>query len=136
MVVIADCFHPSGFGYQYYLATHDCNRRIFISEESNKDISRLFWKEFFGREKLDLADEIIPPDFSDISLAAPPGLPHCPEGSKMLVKIYRSAFPDLLFSVEEQIAEGDRVTTYRSARGTHWGDSSGIHTRLQINRSL
>ena len=38
----------------------------------------------------------------------------------------RSAFPDLEFTVEDQIAEGDRVATRWTARGTHRGPFSGI----------
>jgi steroid delta-isomerase-like uncharacterized protein len=38
----------------------------------------------------------------------------------------RSAFPDLEFTVEDQIAEGDRVATRWTARGTHRGPFSGL----------
>jgi predicted ester cyclase len=97
-----------------------------MSTESNKSISRRFWEEVFGMEKLELADELIAPGFSDTGPGATPGLPSGPEGSKMLVKIYRTAFPDLQFTVDEQVAEGDKVMTRWSAKGTHRGDLAGI----------
>ena len=39
---------------------------------------------------------------------------------------YRSAFPDVLFTVEDQIAEGNMVVTRWTARGTHKGVFRGI----------
>ena len=49
-----------------------------------------------------------------------------PEGWKQLVASYLTAFPDLSFTIEDQIAEGDRVATRYTARGTHQGDLAGV----------
>ena len=38
----------------------------------------------------------------------------------------RTAFPDLRISVEDQVAEGDKVVTRWRARGTHKGPFQGI----------
>ena len=38
----------------------------------------------------------------------------------------RAAFPDMRLSIEEQVAEGDRVVTRVTFRGTHRGDFAGI----------
>ncbi|MFU0507607.1 ester cyclase [Pseudaminobacter sp. NGMCC 1.201702] len=43
------------------------------------------------------------------------------EGAKQYVAELRAGFPDLHFTVEEQIAEGDMVVTRWTARGTHRG---------------
>jgi steroid delta-isomerase-like uncharacterized protein len=45
---------------------------------------------------------------------------------KETVKAYRSAFPDLRMSFEDQIADGDRVVTRWVATGTHLGELNGI----------
>ena len=45
---------------------------------------------------------------------------------KETVKAYRSAFPDLRMSFEDQIADGDRVVTRWIASGTHLGELNGI----------
>jgi predicted ester cyclase len=37
-----------------------------------------------------------------------------------------TAFPDLHFTIEDQIAEGDKVVNRVTARGTHLGDFRGI----------
>jgi predicted ester cyclase len=39
---------------------------------------------------------------------------------------YFAAFPDLQFTVEDEIAEGDKVTTRYTARGTHRGELMGM----------
>ena len=49
-----------------------------------------------------------------------------PEGWKQLVASYLTAFPDLSFTIEDQIAEGDRVATRFTAHGTHRGELGGV----------
>ena len=48
------------------------------------------------------------------------------EGAKQFVTMFRTAFPDLHFTIEDQIAEGDMVVTRWTARGTHRGDFQGV----------
>ena len=45
---------------------------------------------------------------------------------KETVLVYRTAFPDLRMSFEDQIADGDRVVTRWTASGTHLGELNGI----------
>ncbi len=49
-----------------------------------------------------------------------------PEGLKKLITMYRHAFPDLRMTIDDQIAEGDRVVTRWRARGTHKGELMGV----------
>lgn len=49
--------------------------------------------------------------------------------------MYRTAFPDTCFTIEEMIAEGDTVVTRWTARGTHKGDLMGVlptHKRVTV----
>lgn len=48
------------------------------------------------------------------------------QGVRSLIGAYRRAFPNLTFSVEDQIAERDRVVTRWTARGTHLHELLGI----------
>jgi steroid delta-isomerase-like uncharacterized protein len=48
------------------------------------------------------------------------------EGPKRSVEALRSAFPDFHITVEERVADGDRVAVRWSATGTHDGDFMGI----------
>jgi predicted ester cyclase len=45
---------------------------------------------------------------------------------KGFISAYRTAFPDVRSVVEDQIAEGDKVVTRWTSRGTHEGDLNGI----------
>jgi predicted ester cyclase len=38
----------------------------------------------------------------------------------------RSAFPDIRITVEDQVAEGDKVATRVTVRGTHRGELEGM----------
>ena len=44
----------------------------------------------------------------------------------MLITMYRTAFPDIHFTIDEQIAEGDTVMTRWTARGTQTGELAGM----------
>ena len=48
------------------------------------------------------------------------------EGFKQMVTTYRTAFPDLTLTIDDIIAEGDKVVTRWTGRGTHRGDLQGI----------
>jgi steroid delta-isomerase-like uncharacterized protein len=48
------------------------------------------------------------------------------DGAKQYVAMMRTAFPDLHFTIEDQIAEGDMVVTRWTARGTHKGNFQGV----------
>src|SRR6185437_8698952 len=48
------------------------------------------------------------------------------EGVKELIKMFRTAFPDLRFEIEDQIAEGNKVVSRLNVHGTHQGDFQGI----------
>jgi len=92
--------------------------------EKNKTLSRRVNEECFNRGNLAVADELLAADYVDH--AAPPGLAAGVEGFKQLVAIYRTAFPDLQVTIEDQIAEGDRLATRFTASGTHQGELMGI----------
>lgn len=93
--------------------------------EQNKAIIRRSFEELFSEGELDVADEVFAADY----VGHDPALPHDIQGPgefKQFVQMYRTAFPDLELTVEDQIAEGDRVVTRFTARGTHGGDLMGI----------
>ena len=49
-----------------------------------------------------------------------------PRAEKKRVTLYRNAFPDIRFTVEDLIAEGETVVARWSCRGTHKGELNGI----------
>jgi predicted ester cyclase len=72
---------------------------------------------------LSVIDEMFADDFVDHTPL--PGVPPTRDGVKMLFGYLRSAFPDLLAHVQEQIAEGNKVATRKVFEGTHRGEFLG-----------
>ena len=96
-----------------------------MSAEVNKALARRVLEEMFNKGNLDVADELLAPDYVDHDPAMPEDI-HGPEGFKQYVSGYRSAFSDLHLEIEDQIAEGDKVVTRWTGTGTHDGELSGI----------
>jgi|SRR5215216_6632272 len=94
--------------------------------ETNKTVSRRFFEEVFSKGKINVLDEIIAKDHVNNGPGNLPGSPTGPEGAKQLVTVYRNAFPDLHFTIDEQLTEGDKVMTRWTAVGTHQGELAGI----------
>ena len=93
--------------------------------EENKEKVRRFLEEAFNEGNLNVADELFTSDY----VLHDPSLPEemrGPEGVKGYVQMYRSAFPDTNITVEDQIAEEERVVTRWTGRGTHQGELMGI----------
>jgi steroid delta-isomerase-like uncharacterized protein len=97
-----------------------------MSAEEHKRISRRIVDEAFAQGKVEVIDELVAADFVNLAISGPPGLPPGREGVKELVRFYRTAFPDATVTVDDQIAEGDKVVTRYTARGTHQGDFAGM----------
>ena len=96
-----------------------------MSTEENKALARSVLEEMFNKGNLDVADELLAPDYVNHDAAMPEDI-HGPEGFKQYVGAYRSAFSDLHLEIEEQIAEGDLVATRWTGTGTHDGELAGI----------
>ena len=95
--------------------------------EENKAIARRALEEIFSAEgNLDVADEIIAPNYVGHDPVSPEEDVRGPEGVKEFASMYRNAFPDVQLSVEQQLAEGDMVASRWVAIGTHLGELMGI----------
>jgi serine phosphatase RsbU (regulator of sigma subunit) len=95
-----------------------------MAEEVNKAIFRRYVEEVTNRGNLELADEIF-----DRYLAHQPGglvLERGPEDVKRFNGEFRSAFHNFRLSIDEQIAEGDKVVSRITVRGTHQREFRGM----------
>ena len=94
--------------------------------EENKAVVRRFIDEVINKGDLGVIDELVSPSMVDHS--APPGLPSGPEGTKQMLTMFRTAFPDLngTLPLQDLLAEGDKVAVRYTIRGTHQGDFMGI----------
>jgi steroid delta-isomerase-like uncharacterized protein len=95
-----------------------------VSAEDNKALVCRFVDEVQSGGNTDLIDEICSPGF--VNHSAPPGIPADREGIKSLTAMFRVAFPDSYFTVEDMVAEGDKVVTRKTFHGTHEGEFMGI----------
>jgi steroid delta-isomerase-like uncharacterized protein len=95
-----------------------------MSAQENKALVRRFVDEVQSRGNIDALDEICSPEF--VNHSAPPGVPSNCEGVKQLTAMFRQAFPDSYFTVEDMMAEGDKVVTRKTFHGSHQGEFMGI----------
>jgi steroid delta-isomerase-like uncharacterized protein len=93
--------------------------------EENKAIVRRFYDEFASQGNLSLANELVAEDFVDHNPGVPDMAPG-PEGMIQVFTAFRSAIPDMRMTVEDQVAEGDRVVSRATVSGTHQGELMGI----------
>ncbi len=90
----------------------------------NKALNRRFVEEVINQGNIEAIDELIDPGVVDH--AALPGFPTGREGAKQFFAMMRSAFPDLHLTIEDMIAEGDKVVMRSTWSGTHQGEFMGI----------
>jgi steroid delta-isomerase-like uncharacterized protein len=94
-----------------------------MSVEQNKAIIRRVFEEVINQDKSQIINELIAPSYVNHDMPAPvPG----PEGFKMVVGLFRAAFPDLHVTLEDVLGEESKVVTRGYFTGTHKGDFNGI----------
>jgi steroid delta-isomerase-like uncharacterized protein len=95
-----------------------------MSTEENEAIVRRIIGEFLNEGNLALADELSTEDFVNHSPGS--GITPDREGLKRYVSNLRTAFPDMVTTIDDMIAEGDKVVVRVTSSGTHMGDLAGI----------
>lgn len=95
-----------------------------MSTEDNKALVHRFYEEFCNKGDLKVADEIVLANYAEHEnvLGAISGR----DGLKQFVTATLTAFPDFHFTIEDVIAEGNKVTVRLTARGTHRGPLGDI----------
>src|SRR5919197_1783475 len=94
-----------------------------MSTEENKAIVRRFLEELVSTGNPALADELLASNYA-LHFGGNP--PMDGQGFRQFLGMFRAAFPDLRVTVEDEIAEGDKVATRFTWRGTHRGPFQGI----------
>jgi steroid delta-isomerase-like uncharacterized protein len=95
------------------------------SPEANKATVNRYFNEIMSQGRLEVIDELMAKDFI-IRISSLHEPFRGPEGMKQFVTGLRTAFPDIQFTVEEQIAEGDKVACRFTSISTHQGEFAGI----------
>jgi steroid delta-isomerase-like uncharacterized protein len=93
--------------------------------EENKTVARRFLEELYNQGgNLDAADEIFAPNY--IGHVAGFEDLHGAEAVKQFAATYRQAFPDIQNTIEDVVAEGDKVTTRWTTNATHQGETEAF----------
>lgn len=92
-----------------------------MSTEQNKELATRMIEEIFNRGNVDKVDEFPASGLVERE-ELPPGLQPGREGVTQLALMMRSAFPDLKATIEDAVAEADKVVVRWTCAGTHSGD--------------
>ena len=102
-----------------------------MSTEENKAVIRRVVEEVLNKGDMSVVPELIAPDYVYHS---PFGEFKGPEGFKQFITMFRTAFPDLHLTVEDMVAEGDKLAARVSWRGTFKGKFGDLEpTGKQVN---
>lgn len=93
--------------------------------EQNKAKARRLFSEVWNKGDAGVVDELVAGNVVNRDPSNPSDV--IGTGAyKQLVSTYRTAFPDIHFTIDDLIAEGDKAVCRWTARGTHRGDLLGI----------
>ncbi|HBY97984.1 MAG: ester cyclase [Ardenticatenaceae bacterium] len=95
-----------------------------MTAEQHKAATRRFIERGFNQHDFSEFEAYFSPELVDHAL--PPNMPQGLEGRKTLAAMFFRAFPDIATTIEDLVAEGDKVVTRWSVRGTHRGELMGI----------
>lgn len=91
-----------------------------MSPDQLKALVRRFFEEVWNQQKMDVIDEVFAP------IVVLNGQAVKREAIRQVVASRRAAFPDIRVTVEDQVAEGEKVSTRRTWHATHRGAYRGI----------
>jgi predicted ester cyclase len=96
-----------------------------VSAEENKAAVRREVEELYNHTgNLDVADEIFSPDY--VSYEPTSGETRGIEGARQFAATFREAFPDLQCTIDDMVAEGDKVVMRFRGSGTHQGETEAF----------
>ncbi len=95
--------------------------------EDNKALVRRAYLDGMNTRNMDIIEEVFSPEYVSHFPGQPPtrGV----EPIKAVLQSFFDAFPDIVFKIEDQLAEGNKVTTRWSAQGAHQGEWRGFPPR-------
>jgi len=95
-----------------------------MSVEENRGLVLRYFEELYNKGNITLLDELVAVRYIN-RCPITPGLSG-PGSTRQAITLIRSAFPDFHVTVEDLIAEGDKVASRLTLRGTHEGEFLGI----------
>jgi steroid delta-isomerase-like uncharacterized protein len=98
--------------------------RRAMGTEDLKNLNKRFNDEVFRRQNVDAVDQFLTDDFVEHTPA--PGQGTDRQGAKDFIGMMLQAFPDLDYTIDAQIAEGDTVSAVSTMTGTHRAPFMGV----------
>ena len=95
-----------------------------MSLDENKALAIRYFQEVWEQGDFALEDQLLAPDYVDHNAA--PGFPSNRTGHHQFLVHFRAAFPDVRYTMDDLIAEGDRVMDRWTVHATHLGEFLGI----------
>jgi steroid delta-isomerase-like uncharacterized protein len=95
------------------------------TEKENEALARRYHMDIFQKGKLEVADEILSPDFVLRNPVLPVQVRYGPAGTKEFASATIAAVPDRQFEHEDAVAKGDKVLIRWTLRGTNTGPIFG-----------
>ncbi len=92
---------------------------------SNKELVQQFIEQVWNQQRLDRVGEFIAPDYA-VHLLGNPEPVRGAEAVLQAVQAFHNAFPDWRDTIDDLIAEGDRVVMRWTSGGTHRGTFAGV----------
>jgi len=89
--------------------------------EQNETLARRFYDEILNGRRIDVADEILSPEYIDHS-AASPGL----ENFRTYLAMITNVFPDIKVTIEDLLADDAKVAVRLTIHGTQLGSFRGF----------
>ena len=87
-----------------------------MSTDDNKALVQRFFEEVINQKNVAALDQFVAPNA--VNHTVPSGLP---QGPSQFLSMHLSAFPDVQATVEDLLADGDKVVARVSYHGTHQG---------------
>jgi steroid delta-isomerase-like uncharacterized protein len=95
-----------------------------MAAEENRAVIRHFLEELFNGRDMDAIDRYIADDYVDHVI--PPGIPPTRDGFRQFIGMFLEALSDFHYTIEDVIADADRVAVRLTAQGTQQGEFQGI----------
>ena len=108
-----------------------------MTPETNKTLVRDYMEEVFNQRKVAAVETFLAPD--DVDHTLPPHMPTDVAGTKAVIETFLRAVPDLHITVEDVVAEADKVALRYTSHGTQRGPLGPIPAtgrRLNVSSYL
>ena len=107
------------------------NEEIYFMLEKNKVIVLRSFEEIWNKRNLSVIEEIYAVDYIG-HIAASAEAIRGPGGLKRFAAMFQLVFPDIYFTIEDQIAEKNKVATRWRVSATQQGELMGIPPRGEV----